>query len=53
MYKGQPHLKKVTPRIPSNPPLKTEVISSPLFENLVGGSPPNRKDGGAHYTQVI
>ena len=35
------------------PPLKIEVLSNPLFENLVGGStPPScRKGGGegAHY----
>ena len=52
-----PPLKKVTPLFLSNPPLKTEVLSSsPPFENLVdlvGGSttttpppyPPQRKKG--------
>ena len=38
---------------PSNPPLKVEVLLSPLplFENLVGCStrPPQQKGVGAHY----
>ena len=60
MWKLQtPPQKKVTPLFPSNLPLKAEVLSSPLFENLVGVStsrpppppPPSRKggEGGAHY----
>ena len=42
MWKLQPPLKKVTPSLPSTPPLKVQVLSSPshLFENLVGGSTP-------------
>ena len=38
---------------PSNPPLKIEVLSSPLLENLVGGStpppPPSREGAAGHY----
>ena len=30
--------EKVTSLFPSNPPVKTDVLSSSLFENLVGGS---------------
>ena len=58
--KLQPPLKKVTPLFPSNPPLKTEDLSSPspLFENLIRGSPPplpplSRKGGGAHYESPV
>ena len=29
---------KSHPLFPSNPPLKLEVLQTPLFENLVGGS---------------
>ena len=43
--------KKNHPLIPSNPSLKIEVLSSPLFENWVGGSIPLQQKGagGAHY----
>ena len=46
-------LKKVTPLIPSNPPLKVEV-KSPLFLNLVGGSTPHpaERGEGAHYVNL-
>ena len=44
-------LKKVTPLFPSNPPLKVEVLSSPLFENLDKGSTlPWQKGGGGGST---
>ena len=38
---------KESPLSPGNPPLKTEILSSPLFENLVGGSMPlpQQKEG--------
>ena len=39
------------PLVPSKPPLKIEVLSSsPLFENVVGGStpPPPQQEGGVH-----
>ena len=32
--------EKSHPLFPSNPTLKVKVLSSPFFENLVGGSPP-------------
>ena len=53
-------LKKVIPLFPSNRPLNVDLSSSsPLFENLVGGStpppPPSRKGGceGAHCALPI
>ena len=52
-----PPLEKVNLPFPSNPPLKTEVLSSPpLFENLVGGStppPPSQQKGGAHDKDLV
>ena len=39
----------VTHLFPSSPPLKIEVLPSPRFEDLVGGSIPCRKGEGAHY----
>ena len=53
-----PHLKKVTPLFPRNPPLKVEVLSSPppsppppfLFENLVWNSIPSLAERGVHTT---
>ena len=47
--------EKVNLLFPSNPPLKTEVLSSPpLFENLVGGStPPPSKKGGARDKDLV
>ena len=49
---------KITPLFPSNPPLKTEILSSPtfyLFENLVGDSSPllRRLGGGVHTMSWI
>ena len=50
-----PPSEKIHPLFPSNHPLKAEVLSSPSFENLVGGStpPPNpqpaERGGGGHY----
>ena len=59
MQKLQPHPKKSHPLFLTNPPLKVEVLSSPLlFENIVGGStPPHpQKSGGeeegAHYVKM-
>ena len=49
-------MKKVTPLFPGNPPLKTEnLLSPPLFENLVGGSTPQQKGvgGGGHYADSV
>ena len=36
---ANPVWKRSPPLFPSNPPLKMEILSSPIFENLVGGSP--------------
>ena len=41
-----PILKKVTSLFPSNPPLKVEVLSSLLFETLIGGSTTLCRKGG-------
>ena len=43
-------MEKVTHLFLSNPPLKTDSVKPPLFENLVGGStpPPLQKGGGVH-----
>ena len=42
-------LEKVTPSFPATPPLKIEVLSSPLLsENLVRGSTPLLKKKGVH-----
>ena len=62
MKKLQPP-DKSHPLLPSIPPLKIEIKSSPphphFFENLIGGSsPPSRKGVGAwgvdaHYVMVV
>ena len=61
MWQLQPPLKKVTPLFSSKPLLKVEVLSSsPLFENLVGGSIPyplspfrKRGGGGVHIMTLL
>ena len=46
--------EKSHPLFPSNPPLKSEVLSSPpLFENLVGGSTPSSRKGVVHTMVCI
>ena len=48
-----PHSKRSPSSFPSNPSKNEGVVSStPLFENLVGGSthPPGRKGGGVLAT---
>ena len=47
--------EKVNLPFPSNPPLKTEVLSSPpLFENLVGGSTPRvPAERGVHAIRIL
>ena len=47
-----PPPEKSHPLFPRNPPLKVEVLLSPLplFENLVGGSIPSLAERGVHTT---
>ena len=54
MWKLQPSpLKKVTLLFPSNTPLKVEVLPSPLFGNLGGGSTPSAQaEGGKVQTML-
>ena len=46
LCKNSNHQKKIAPFFPSNPPLKIETLSSPLFENLVEDSTPGGGGGG-------
>ena len=48
MWKLQPPLKKVTPVFPSNPPLKVEILSSPLFFKIWLEVQPPCKNRGLH-----
>ena len=48
--------KKIAPFFPGNPPLKIEILSSPLFENLVEDStlpPSSRKEGGGKGVDML
>ena len=42
--------EKSHPFFPSNPPLKIEILSSPLFKNLVRGSTPLQQKGVVVHT---
>ena len=49
-----PHLlkKKFSPLFPSNPPLKVEVLSSPLFLKIWLEVQPHGRKVGVHYVSV-
>ena len=53
-----PPPEKSHSRLSQEPPLKVEILSSPLFENLVGGlTPPppppcEEREGGAYFESI-
>ena len=53
LYKNCKPPEKVQPLFPRKPPIKIEILSSPLFENLILGSPSSSEIGEGVHTMYL